>query len=343
MHNKYSLVLFLIMVASSAAAESLERIQYMMGTTARIQVWADSLSQAEAAIDAAFKEMADVDRLMSTYRPESQISLLNRQGATEWIEVDPRFLEVLRASIRFANLTEGAFDPTILPLMYLWGFRGKAPPAIPPPEQLQQTLQHVNYRHILLHPRRNLVRLKQQGVNIDLGGIAKGYALDRAATCLKSQGIRTAALDLGGNLLAFGSQPNTGAGIQDPLVPEGLLGVLNIQNLSLATSGGYERYVRIQNRRYPHILDPRTGQPVDPMLSATAVSSTGIEADALSTALFVLGPCKAVSLVERLGNLEAILAWKDLHGEIHLYVSPGLRRHFIATPSWQTRLTDPLH
>ncbi len=323
-----SCVIFLLAVGlGSSQAATVEHVQVLMGTTARVRVWGDRPAACEQAIEAAFEEMADVDRLMSTYRPESQICRLNRNGASGWVEIDPRLYEVLEAAGEYGELSNGAFDPTVFPLVRLWGFRGGTP-AIPDSGVLAEYLARVGHRHIRLHLDGRHARFDRSGVEVDLGGIAKGYALDRAVSRLKHEGMAAALVDLGGNLSVFGTGPGALVAVQDPLTPEGLLGTISLGDASAATSGGYERYVTIQGKRYGHILDPRTGVPAGQMLSVTAVSPSGMAADALSTALFILGPVEGVQLLEEVDGAEGILVWESEDGGVETYVSNGLRPDF---------------
>ncbi|MCZ6635657.1 MAG: FAD:protein FMN transferase [bacterium] len=323
-------IVFASLPLCTVQSAQLERMQFLMGTTATVQVWGHDSTFCERALDAAFAELADVDHVMSTYKPDSQISRLNREGATDWVKIDPRFYQVLQSATYYSDLTEGAFDITLLPLMRLWGFRDGIP-QIPHSDVLQATLRNVGSHHIYLHPNMPQVRFNQANLQLDLGGIAKGYALDRAAGRLKALGATAGVLNLGGNFLTFGTRPETVVGIQHPKISDQLLGTFEIEHGSVATSGGYEKYVTINGKSYGHILDPRTGTPAKGLISATVVAPTGTAADALATALFVLGPQKGAHLLKTLDYTEGILAWDGEDGTLQVYISPGLQSTFHAT------------
>ena len=170
-----------------------------------------------------------------------------------------------------------------------------------------------------------------EGVKVDLGGIAKGYALDRAALVMRQAGAAGGLVDLGGNLAVFGEMRDSGIGVANPKHPDRLLGVLTVQNAFVSTTGGYERYVVIDGHRYGHILDPRTGLPVEGMLSVTVVASTGVASDALSTAVFVLGPSQGADLLSRTEGAEGIIVWEDESGQVRTRVSGGLNQRYHRT------------
>jgi thiamine biosynthesis lipoprotein len=314
----------------SAEGESfeLERARALMGTLSRVTVRASDSLQCDRAAEVVFQEMVQVDRLMSTYRSDSEISELNRDGAEGWVSLDPMVLEVLEAAVAFGEASAGAFDPAMLPLMQLWGFRG-GNRAVPSRTALSEVLGRSNCRHLVLDPEHLRARFDRQGVQIDLGGIAKGYALDRATSAMRRAGATGGLVDLGGNLAIFGAMPDSGIGVADPRHPSRLLGVLAVQNAFVSTTGGYERHVVIDGHRYGHVLDPRTGLPVEGMLSVTVVASTGVASDVLSTAVFVLGPIEGADLLARTEGAEGIIVWGDGKGEMKVHVSRGLNERFV--------------
>lgn len=281
-----------------------------MGTTARVTVWAPDASVCETAIDSVFAVFHRVDREMSTYRPESGLSLLNRDGAEQAVVLPTSILDVLTASFRFHEMSNGAFDPTVLPLMVLWGFRG-GEPRLPDATQLEAVLRCVGLSQVVVDRARGTASFGRDGVSLDLGGIAKGYALDVARRVAKEAGADAGQFDLGGNLLVFGAAARGEVGIQDPRHRDRLAGRVVLDDVSVATSGGYERYVTIEGRNYSHIIDPRTGYPVDRVASATIVSYDAMAADALSTACAVMGRAACLDLVDRLEGVEGVVVWYE--------------------------------
>ena len=281
-----------------------------MGTFATV-----SVAGPERAADAAREAFDRVDRTMSNWNPASDLSRLNeaaRRGAAP-IE-DPDLLACVALAFQAARGTDGAFDPTVGPLMTLWGFRPRAARA-PTPEEVEATLASVGYGKVTLD--RGTIRFDAPGMEIDLGGIAKGCALDLARERVLSAGATSALLDLGGNLMAVG-RPPAGRfweiGVKDPRDPARLAGVLEIPEGSVSTSGSYENP--------GHLMDPRTGRSAQTdVLAATVVAPSGAWADALSTALCIAGSRRAEGILARFGDAKALLFLTD--GRV--VVSDGLR------------------
>ena len=293
-----------------------------MGTTARVQVWAPDSLTCQQSIDSVFAAFHRVDRTMSTYRSDSHLSVLNRDGHRGWVSIGPDLTEVLVQARAFSSLSSGAFDPTVLPLMTLWGFRG-GEPRLPDQSEIKSTLESVGLFLLQLDRSSRRARFSRPGVSVDLGGIAKGYALDLGKRAAVAAGARSGLLDLGGNLLVFGKGASGEVGIQDPRSESRIVGRLLLEDQSVSTSGGYERSVTIEGKRYSHILDPRTGRPTDQVASATVVARDGATADALSTACAVSGTRACLEWVEGLQGVEAVMVWYD-EGGIRMASSSGL-------------------
>jgi thiamine biosynthesis lipoprotein len=264
--------------------------EYVMGTIAEVRVYAaPSPARAETAAAAALEEIRALDRLMAVQRPESDVSRLNRQGARGPVAVDARVVEVLEASLAASRLTGGAFDVTVLPVVRAWGFTDGHPQR-PAPDRAAPAI--AGFRRIVLDRAAHTVTLESPDAALDLGGIAKGYALDRARGILLASGVRSAYLDLGGEIATLGSPPDAPhwrIGIRHPRRPDALLGVVEIGEAAVATSGDGEQYVGTGPERVGHIFDPLTGRPAGALLGATVVAASATLADALSTAAIVLG------------------------------------------------------
>jgi thiamine biosynthesis lipoprotein len=288
-----------------------EEARQVMGTLATVQVWADDATAAAAAADSAFVVFAAVDSLLSTWNSNSALSRLNAAPAGRWVSVGPEACTVLRIACDVAELSGGAFDPTVLPLVHLWGFRHDEP-ALPDSQALAAVLADVNWRKLEVTADR--ARLARPGMAIDLGGIAKGHALDRAAVAMARAGATGGVLDLGGNLLAFGAGPGTVIGVVAPDAPGALALTIPLGKGAVATSGQYERFVTIDGQAYGHILDPRTGLPVAPGISATVVAPSALWADALATAVVVMGRAAGLALLEELPDVEgAVVTTTEIH------------------------------
>ncbi len=299
-------VLLCLWIAGVAAADppQHEEVRQIMGTLATVQVWAADSLTGQAAADSAFAAFVAVDSLMSTWNGNSPLSRLNAAVPGTWVPVGGEVCEVLSASLEVARLTGGAFDPTVLPLVKLWGFRG-GQPALPDSLLLKATLAEVGFGAVEVGETK--ARLHKPDLAVDLGGIAKGHALDRAEAALRRAGATGGVLDLGGNLKVFGTGPGREVGIVDPADPEALLLIVPLSSGSVATSGQYERFVAIDGQPYGHILDPRTGWPVASGLSATIIAPKALWADALATAVVVLGMEPGLALIESLPGIEGII------------------------------------
>ena len=260
-----------------------------LGTRIQLTVFETPTQVARVACEAALEEMVTIHRLMSTHERESQLSRVNRQAGRASLEVDGRLVEVIRESLKWSRLSRGVFDPTVLPLLRAWGFRDYRFDRVPEDSRLQAALDRVGYRHIWLDGCS--LGLKVEGGELDVGGVAKGYALDRAVRILQRYGISQALLEAGGDLYALGHPPHQKAwsiGIRHPH-KEAVCALLQVTNQAVATSGSYFAYRQYRGKRYGHLIDPRNGEPIDAYLSTTVVAPSALQADALSTALFVAG------------------------------------------------------
>jgi thiamine biosynthesis lipoprotein len=311
-------------VTSSGATEppTVEEVRYIMGTTAVVQAWADTERQAWKAVEAAYEAFDRVDSLMSTWRDDSVLSSLNRAIPGQWIDVGPETCRVLSVAKEISGISEGAFDPTILPLVEVWGFRG-GEVTVPDSSLLEVTLGRVNHELLEVDVDTGRARLVGKEMAVDLGGIAKGYALDIAAEAMTQEGAAGGMLDLGGNLLVFGEGPQRQVGIADPTDPSAILATIPLADESVATSGQYERNLEIQGQKYGHILDPRSGWPVQGGVSVTVVAKEAMIADALATAAVVLGLEKALALLESSPGIEGVFSYPDGKGGFFLRTTSG--------------------
>lgn len=286
------------------------RARYLMGTLLELLVYAPDRAQADRAMDHAFAEVARLEAILSTFRPDSDVSRLNRAPVGQVVAVSPEVIELLAKSRELSEMTQGAFDVTVGPLIALWQHATETdmPPSA---EALAAARNRVGLRHLAV-VGDTICRLRE-GVEVNFGGIGKGYALDRAAEVLRAEGIDAALLNFGGQVLVAGLPPGQTCWTvevrdpRDPWNPERPLSVLWLVAGSVSTSADYARGLTVAGRSYSHILDPRTGLPVAGLQSATVIAPTAAEADALSTALYVLGPEAGRRLAEERG-LAALLA-----------------------------------
>jgi thiamine biosynthesis lipoprotein ApbE len=307
--------------------ELYKEARLLMGTYAEISLYAPDKGAASEAVKAAFAEVERLDRLMSNYKTESELSKVNREAGKGPVDCDGELLRVIEKSLYYSNLTNGAFDITTEPLVNLWGFyEGRV--RVPSKEEVQALLPAVSYKNIVV--QRGGISFANPSTRLDLGAIGKGYAVDRAVEVLKGKGIESACVNLGGNIYALGNPPGRDfwkIGIQHPRERDHLLGHLELRDCAVATSGDYERFFTVNGKRYSHILDPRTGWPVEGMVSVTVVAPDATQADALSTSVFVLGEEKGGELLEGLEGTAGLMAW-ERDGEISFKATRGMERFF---------------
>jgi len=288
----------------------------LMGTFARVVVIAKDERSARACINAAFEVQERVESLMSYHREDSELNRVNRLAVEKAVPVNPMTFEVLRQAVRFSRLSEGAFDVTVGPLVDLWRQAGQTN-ARPSEEALAEARRKVGFEKLILDEQGMTVRFAEEGMRIDLGGIAKGYAVDKSVEAMQKRGALGGMVDLGGNIRCFGQAPRGQEkwriALQDPNVAPDEFGtakyllVLNLGRESVATSGDYRRFTVVQGQKQSHILDAQTGKGARKLVSVTIIAPDATSADALSTAVSVLGAQAGLALIDRLPSVEAIL------------------------------------
>ncbi len=286
----------------------------IMGTAVRVQLWHDSPSEGTAAVASVMDEMNRINALMSTYVAQSALSQVNARAASEPVAVTQELFDLLQRAQEFAELTEGAFDITYASVGYLYDYRRKIKPDA---AQREAAIAHIDYRFVSLDAKRREVRFLRDGVRVDLGGIAKGYAVERAAAGLRARGVRHAIVSAGGDSRIIGDRrgrPWT-VGVRDPRDAEGIAVRLPLQNEAVSTSGDYERYFEADGVRHHHIINPATGTSPAQVRSVTVIGPDATMTDALSTGAFVLGIERGLALVDTQDGYEAVIY--DARGKIH--------------------------
>ncbi len=297
--------------------------QTLLGTLVEIKLIATDPSAASAALAAAFAEFGRIDNLMSFQSAKSQLARINQAAGGKAVSIDAELFQLVLQSKYYAELTAGAFDISIGPLSRLWGLDNKQYRK-PSSEEIAAKLPLVGYSMILTQSKPPAVRLARPGMSIDLGAIAKGYAVDKAINILKRRGISSALVNAGGDIRTIGTRPDGNLwniGIQHPRKPKQILASLRVDNQAVVTSGDYEQFFMYQGVRYHHILDPATGRPARGCQAVTVVAQSTAAADALATGVFVLGPEKGMKLIEGLPDTEALIV--DAAGNVS--VSSGLK------------------
>jgi thiamine biosynthesis lipoprotein len=286
------------------------RTQIIMGTLVEITVSHSDPELIQTITTQAFDEMQRIEQLMSTYLPDSEISRINRAAGKKAVPVSPEVEEVIREGLYWSEQSGGAFDITVEPLVNLWDFDGEKE-IIPGKNTLRKTASLVNFKNIEI--KNHTVRLKKRGMAINVGGLAKGYAVDRAISILRGK-ISNGIVNAGGDLFAFGQKDKHNSwtiGLQHPRKPQEILASFAVNNQAIATSGDYQRYFIKDGVRYHHIFDPQTGRPARLMISATVITTEVMDADAMATAVFVMGPDKGMEWVDSMENVETMLVLKD--------------------------------
>ena len=301
---------------ASGVVEVNSGFRMVMGTFSRVVVIAKSQRAAQRCIEAAFDAQNRVESLMSDYREDSELSKVNRLAAQGPVAVSEMTFEILQKAVHFSELSEGAFDVTVGPLVDLWHKAGETD--VPPTEgALAEARRMVGYHKLILDEQNRTVRFAVAGMRVDLGGIGKGYAADKAVEAMKEHGALGGMVAIAGDIRCFGRPPrgqeHWRIGLQDPNValedlgPSKPLLVLALTSEGVSTSGDYRRFVRVQGHKQSHILDPGTGKGANRLVSDTIIAPDATASDALSTAVNVLGLEKGLALIERIAGTEAIL------------------------------------
>ncbi|MCL2833808.1 MAG: FAD:protein FMN transferase [Treponema sp.] len=262
-----------------------------------------------------FDRLTEIENRMSVHIETSDIYLINQSAGIEPVKVHDDVYKVIETAVHYSDLSDGAFDITVEPLVSLWDIGGDNP-RVPSPAEIDSVLPLINWHDIVLDPVNKTVFLKNREQALDLGAIAKGYAADEAAAIIKKAGIPRAIIDLGGNIMIVGTKKDKSLwkiGIQNPNDSRGeYIGIAQMTAKTVVTSGVYERYFFSDGIRYHHLLSVATGYPADNgLLSVTIITNNSIDADALSTSVFVLGYEKGRALVESLDGVDAVFIFDD--------------------------------
>jgi thiamine biosynthesis lipoprotein len=301
----------------------------MMGTIVEIKVPVERDEERkalESAIDAAFLEIGRVEGVFSVYKSDSEISRVNKLKRGEKMVLSDEAFSLLEKSIDMSDKTDGAFDITVRPLVELWGF-GKGDMKVPSQADIETAIKKVGYKKIYLDPGDRSVSFLGDGMSLDLGANAKGYATDRAIGILKKAGIKNAIVNSGGDMYCLGKRSRKDPwkiGIRHPRKTDDLFLEMRLEDMAAVTSGDYEKYFEAGGRRYSHIIDPRAGYPEDSkVMSATVIAKDSTTADALATAMCVMGE-KGLKIIESIDGADAILIIED-RGKMRTEMTKGFK------------------
>lgn len=322
------IAVFLVALLSSCSINKdnpYEATGFGMGTVISQKVYG---ANSKKAANEAFEKIKFLEELMTINAPGGDINKLNNNAGKGYTELSPETISALKSALEISNLSRGAFDITVAPIVKLWGI-GTETPKIPSTDEIGELLPLIDYKNVLIDEKKSLASLGRQGQMVDLGGIAKGYAGDAVIEIYKKNSIRSALINLGGNVAVLGSRPDGSPwsiGIQNPRGANGsYIGTIKVSDKSVVTSGDYERYFEKDGKRYHHIFDPKTGKPaVSELMSVTIVADSCTDADVLSTAAFVLGLDKGMQLIKHYGHAGAIFITADKK----IYITEGLEKLF---------------
>ncbi len=311
--------LFFLLIPPLAEAGWINRETAMMGTRIAVSVVHPNEAEATGAVEEALAEIARIERLMSTYMDASEISELNRSAAIEPVVVSRELYSLIELSLKVSALSDGAFDISYDSVGQHYDFREKRRPDT---ETLERERGRIDYRRIRLDPTRCTIHFERSGMRINLGGIAKGYAVERAAAILVRAGIRSAMLTAGGDTRLVGDRDGQPwiVGIQNPRDENAVAVRVPLENEAISTSGDYERFFELDGQRFHHIVTPATGVPAEGVRSASVIGADATWTDALSTTVFVLGVEAGLAMIEKLPGYEAIV----IDASQRLHFSKGL-------------------
>lgn len=285
-----------------------------MGTAIGVLLWCDERVTGEAAIDAVMAEMHRVDAAMSPYKPDSELSRINRDAERQAVPVSAELFELLQRSLEFSRISGGVFDVTYAAVGHLYDYRRAV---VPSDDEVARARAAVGYRGLLLDEQARTVRFAKAGMRIDLGGFAKGHAVELGAAALRRFGIAHGIVSAGGDSRIVGDRrgrPWT-IGVRDPWRQGGVAAVLPLQDVAVSTSGDYERYCEVDGVRHHHLIDPRSGRSPSSVRSVTVVAGDGLTSEALSKTVFMLGADEGLRVVEALAGVDAVVV--DAGGRLH--------------------------
>lgn len=300
----------------------ISKTDFHLGTVITIKIYD---KEDEAILEKAFERIKDIENKMSKDIEDSEVSKINENAGLDFVEISEDTYNVIEKSIYYSEISKGYFDITIGPLVKLWNI-GSENARVPSQEEINTNLNKIDYKNILLNKENNSVMLKDNDMILDLGGIAKGYIADEIVKLLKDNEVNSAIIDLGGNIFALGNKDinkKWTIAIQNPFSIRGeYIGIIEVENSSIVTSGVYERFLEYEGKKYHHILNPYTGYPVENDLSGVSIiSDKSIDGDALSTSIFSLGLKDGIELVENIDGVEAVFITNDKE----VYITSGLK------------------
>ncbi|MGL4850725.1 MAG: FAD:protein FMN transferase [Clostridium sp.] len=324
----YGLLLAILTIGLVACGEKEEKIhsrtELFMGTAINIKIYDGN----EKVLDKIFEEVEEIEDKASINKGGTEVDNINKNAGIKSVKVSNDVFEIIKTGMKYSSMAEGNYDITVGPLVKLWSI-GLPEARKPSDKEIGQALEKINYKNLELNEEKKEIYLKEKGMLLDLGSIAKGYTADRITEILREEGVNKAIVDLGGNIYAFGEKNENEKwkiGIQNPFSDRGdVVGAIKVKDKSIVTTGIYERFLERDGEKYHHILNPKTGYPYESNIGGVSIiSDKSIDGDALSTLVFTLGIEKGLQFVEGIEGVECIFVDKDKN----IYLSSGIKSDF---------------
>jgi len=329
---------FFIFGYTLQAQQIYKRVLKLMGSRYEIVVVADNQKQGNQYIDLAVNEIRRIEKIISSWDPNSETSAINRNAGIKPIKVSRELFDLISRAKKISEITDGAFDISYASMDRIWHFDGSMK-QLPSPEAIKKSVAKVGYQNIILDPKNQTVFLKLKGMKIGFGAIGKGYSADKAKQLLISKGVKAGIINASGDMNTWGTQPNGQKwqiGITNPLHKNTVFATFPLTDEAVVTSGNYEKYVIFNGKRYTHIIDPRTGYPASGIISATVFAPSAELADALATSIFVMGTEIGLDRINQLPGVECVIV--DDQDKIH--TSKGIHIKKYLTKKYKNKIHE---
>ncbi len=312
---------------ASGSLVSVSKEAKLMGVSFTFTAVAKSKRRGETAISESINEVKRIERLISSWDSTSQTSKINRNAGIAPVVVDDELFQLIKRSNKVSKITSGFFDVSFASLGKIWNFSTTGKARIPSKTAIAESIKYIGYKKIQLDEAKHTVFLTQKGMQIGFGAIGKGYAANRAKQIMLDLGIQGGVVNAGGDLISWGTKPEGGkwtVGIADPTDKDKIVSWLNVTDMAVVTSGNYEKFLEFNGKRYCHIINPKTGWPVENLRSVTVICNDAELADALATSVFVLGPRVGMELINHLQGIECYII--DAKGK--MFYSTNLMKNY---------------
>ncbi|MFK5981885.1 MAG: FAD:protein FMN transferase [Flavobacteriaceae bacterium] len=319
---KNYLTLFLLIISfSGISQQNYKRTLKLMGSRFDITVVANSENEGNQLIDLAVSEISRIEKVISSWDPNSETSSINKNAGIQPVKVSEELFKLIERALAISKLTNGAFDISYASMDRIWKFDGSMK-EMPSEEKIKESVLKVGYENIILDEDNQTIFLNLKGMKIGFGAIGKGYAADKAKALLKNKGVKSGIINASGDLNAWGKQANGNdwmVAITNPLNKEKAFSWLPVKDAAVVTSGNYEKFVRFNDIRYSHIIDPRTGYPSTGIISVSVLTKNAELADAISTSIFVMGVETGLNFINQLKGVECIIV--DENNKVHTSIN----------------------